>query len=689
MAEASGGFVIPTITNLDDFKKFIAKRTEEEIALLSEQKDLLSNWAAAFATNKKQEDALKKSQEALFKNMSGLVNQKTIEQAGIVPKKDKKLDKIKEKILFYWNKNIIGKKWFEVAGKAFKDIGMHLKNLAKAGGSILLDLLKFFLLMSIFDPDGTLVMSIIDFLLGIGLMLIGILEKMMPRFINILMTVAPKIATAVWNAILTLGKALGDALAKTLQDIFGFTLPVGPVTDFLKQLVGVGAVLGLLILKFPILQTLLGGVGKLLWSVISSLASSLMGVLFPPLVATEGAAIAAGGGMMAMLGPILLVVLGIAALIAVLVLIWNYADEIIGFFEGIFDWFSKLSTGAKILVGALALIFFPITAVAGLIYGLAKLFSWLKTTGEDGTSGLDKVIAVIKELWETIKAWFIDIYNHFGEIMTAIVEGITDAIIMILKIIFWPVTLGMYIYENFEMLKTSIIGIFTSLVDSVMGILRTMKNNFIRNLKMIFGLYRKYFIDPIWNLVKAIGSAVMSKLGPFEKLFDTIKSVIGKIVDTVQNINLDSIGKFFSSLWQNIKSFFAKVQGYASTIFSSQGAALLLTPGEAATQKFDLLVKANTLIAQGGEQAKTGEIIKRAIEQDSSIRAAGGIAQSNMLGSADVDIGDASVEQLKVLNKRMEDLMSKSVSNTQAGQNAQAQYFGYQGNASAAQTSGQ
>ena len=125
------------------------------------------------------------------------------------------------------------KKWlyggWQAAGKALGAIERGVKKLASSG---LMSFLVGLALLSMFDPEGTFIISLIDMLTNLFLMLINIFISLIPKMINFLMVAVPKIA-----------KALGEAFLKILSVMFKSLGESNSFLEFVLKLVFFGAII--------------------------------------------------------------------------------------------------------------------------------------------------------------------------------------------------------------------------------------------------------------------------------------------------------------------------------------------------------------------------------------------------------------------------------------------------------------
>ena len=315
------------------------------------------------------------------------------------------------------------------------------------------------------------VTGLLGLLLGIFLMLkLGLLDIVLPAALDLFLVLIkgiikflPKILKFLWTVVSEYVPQIITAIADAISDALGISSPTGKKTVKLFTAIGAGLLA---------LSKLLGVFGGSL----TSLASFLLA------------------------NPI---ALAIAALIAELVAIWVYAEEISDFFDSLWEKFKKLGIVGKTLItiflAPFAIFIGPL--IATLII-LSKLFKSFKKIG---------VAATFKAIWESITTFF----SNFGK---AFKEGFMRPF----KII------GLF----FTMVKS---GIKKFVSDVIGGV-----QKFVDNVK-------KRFLS-IKKTIERIFFAVLVK----------VLIAIFKIIKKIKSLNFPTI---FQNIWTGISSFFKKMMG--------------------------------------------------------------------------------------------------------------------------------
>jgi len=214
--------------------------------------------------------------------------------------------------------------------------------------------------------------------------------------------------TGFSDALLGLANAFVDLIASfegssTIVDIIkGFTAAVDALADVLSSPIAqaIAPVIAEIAAAFFLLKHALP---ISLIKDLFSLGKGLSGL-------AEGSA-AAGGleGFGAALAPIAGPLLAVAAAVAAIWAVWHFWDQIVDGLQAAWEWFTKLNTPLKILVGTLAVmtavILGPLVAVIGVVLGVVAAFkNW------------DKIAAFVDRVWDAIFKFFTGLPELIGKI---------------------------------------------------------------------------------------------------------------------------------------------------------------------------------------------------------------------------------------------------------------------------------
>jgi hypothetical protein len=379
--------------------------------------------------------------------------------------------KIKEKLNKVYEKYVANGLIFKKALEGFKD-------LAERAGSWLGDILKFLFVMALFDPKGKFLGSIINFLIKMVVMFVNILAKYIPilikTIINLVVDVFPPLLKQIVNGIFDALWGMFDAWIKE----FPKDSILGKIMTFVRDLFGPDSILRQFFIGLAELSPLI---------IAAIVAFGIIGKLMALYTMLTAAAAVVGW-------PIL-------AVVAALVLLWIYADKVAKFLESIWEWFKEINIVGKILIGVLALIFYPITLIIIGVYALVKLFQSIKKIGFAKT---------VELIWKSIKKGIDFVWKWLKKIK----DGFNNAVIKpILNFIEKVKSIGSFLFGGGAW-KT-VKGAASSAIDSIWNWIQTSVIPVWEKIKEFFMTKVDALLDFLGSFA-AIGSGNFREVGSFE-----------------------------------------------------------------------------------------------------------------------------------------------------------------------------
>lgn len=367
-------------------------------------------------------------------------------------------------------------------------------------------------------------------------------------------------------------KGAFDELSSALETAaIGFYQHIGPaLTDLVKWITG-------LIQKFaqmsPATQKaiiVLAGIAAAVGPVLMVVSKLILGVgkLKAAFTMAKGATTAFGAASALAGGPIGLIALAIAGVIAVvaaLIIYWDDIKEatintwnaIKDFFSGLFDsvssMFSETWNGIK-------------ETTVGIWNGIKDFFSeWGLTILTVLGGPIAWIIALIVKNWDAIKsftteAWtsikdfFVGIWQSMVDFFTPIVNSIKEIITGVWNGISTVTSaIWNYIVQYVQAIWTAILYFATPIFQAISDFITTVWNG-IKNTATTIWNAIKAFLTSIWNGIKSVATTVWTAISSFfTNTWNSIKSV----ATTVWN----AIKSFLSTVWNGIK-------GTATTIWN-------------------------------------------------------------------------------------------------------------------------
>lgn len=480
MAVASGMFPIPVNGGLIDSDK--ANRSEESARSeesLENQQEMLEN-----------QKTIGQQTVAFLKRMFSLENEKSIPNG---------LLKFRDKLLRFEYKAIVQNKYYQASLKALNAIKNSI-------GQGLIDLIIGLLAFALFDPDGSLLSSLVMLFANLLVMIIGMIGQLLPKIIGILITVIPVLITAIKNVLLEVAK-----LMPVIIDTIIALIPV--IFDALTQIIpaliqGIGTIIVTILGKlgeyFPALQGVVDLLITAIQSIVSWVNPQTVGILL------KWAAII--GGIIAAIVVVVKVVTFIISVLKILGLV-------IGFL------FSPIGLIIAAVVGLIAVIYLLWANWDTVSKWLAEAWEWMKNAA---IAAVNWIVDALMSLWDTAK----------------------KVIIGVLAVMFLPVTMmvlvGMLIYNHWETIK----GFIFSIIGMVMKILNKFKKILFKTIDGVLNIVSSK-ISSVVNIFRGMMDKIRSMFDP-ENIFQSIKTAVSNAFENIPG--LAKIRQFFDDLMEKLKN---------------------------------------------------------------------------------------------------------------------------------------
>jgi len=511
--------------------------------------------------------------------------------------------------------------------KSLKGLGKSLHGLLKAAyGNWFTNLLKFLLFLAFFDPKGTFLNSIIDFLLKMVINLLNILLPMLPKIIKILINIITVVLPTILNKIVTtifgfisqklaqLSKATKNPtlkwIFKKLSELFA---PDGILTKLITKIIPILVpliiIIGLIVKMMPVLSVL--------GSIISFLIANPVVLAIIAIIAAMIAFVKYGDKIVKwlsdMFGPGSPLVSIAKGLQSIFVGIWGFIKNIIGAVIQLIADVKTMSIGKAVIlfVGRIllslgklfiSLLFGALNIIWGIIkaffIGIPKLIWKL-------LKGLGSVISdFFPELWYNIKVFFAMLGSKIGNFFSGIWKSITN----------WASDIWKNISKKGTSIFDSIKDAWNWIVGKVLGFGKKVIKGIINFYKWYFGLFKRFGLflfdivaAPFRNIKNTFGN-IFEKLQPvFEllnKVLTPIKTVLGEIWDLIKGVILKAFNGI-KTAFMAITDIFAMFSDLSSSdiAFSSDAKAGYLTMRK-------------TVREQGGDMGKIEKALKGEISKE-------------------------------------------------------------------------
>ncbi len=280
----------------------------------------------------------------------------------------------------------------------------------------------------------------------------------------------------------------------------------------------------------------------------------------------EGAAAgeaASGSGILATLSNVISKIGGILAKIG------GFAAVIGGAWTAIKNFFSMLDEGFSWVKEALMLVGIAIAGVGAVILGAPALVAGVVAAV---VAAVGTAVVLIKEHWQDIKEFFINLWNDIKEIAINAWNGISEFFTSIWQSINTTAqNIWNGIRDFFSGIWDGIKNTAQTMWDGLKDFLTTIWENIKSAAENIWNGVRDFFSD-IWNNIKETAENVWNwirdlLLNIWNGVSETFSNVWNAIKDILKN-TWDSIKNIGESVWNAIKNFFSHIWDGLQNTFS-------------------------------------------------------------------------------------------------------------------------
>lgn len=442
----------------------------------------------------------------------------------------------KEKQVKFWD-NIFKHKIFENTLKGIKGIASSL------GGGFL-DTLIGLMLWAFIDPNGTLMISLINIFVSLSLMVIRMFARMIPVVLKMILKVLPVIINAISQIINTIIDVLPDIIDSviTLMPLIFNTLAKAIPQIITKLMDAVILVMGKLKEKFPFLKPLLNFIEKMALSIKELFdPNSNLGIKERLIIFAKSLVITFGEALMA----------GLKALLPLLGTLLTDLKDSIG--EVLFDMVDSIHSylldnlgekGMKALEAfgiAIGIIIGLMTAGAlavGVMIAWEYVMigvTWLKTIAT--LANLKAAIAYTAVMWASI-----------APILLVILAVVAVIAAFVLLYTFWD-DISLWFSEGWEKFKTlaseGIVNLWNGVGNYFNEAYEDLKHNVFRPIKNLWDGIGSWFSEGYINIKDSISNWISDFWNGIVNFFD----------EKYQNIK-ENIFKPVENLWNTISTKF-------------------------------------------------------------------------------------------------------------------------------------
>lgn len=274
-------------------------------------------------------------------------------------------------------------------------------------------------------------------------------------------------------------------------------------------------------------------VGVIIAGVAASVVAFKWGSIVGGITKAVGAVKAFGAALMA--NPIGLIILGITALVAGFVYLWNNCEGFRNFWIGLWEGIkAAVSSAAEWLKGAWSTITTAFSSAWDSITSfLSKAWETIKNVVQVGLMFIGSLISgyftlitlPFRFIWENCKDTIIAAWNSIKEKVSTALNAIKSVISAV-----W----------------NAIKGVITPIVTAIVNFLKQRWENIKNNVSTAFNAVKSVALT-VWNAIKtSISNVVNGIKNTVSNIFDSIKSKISSVFNSIKSIA--------SSVWNGIKS---------------------------------------------------------------------------------------------------------------------------------------
>ena len=275
----------------------------------------------------------------------------------------------------------------------------------------------------------------------------------------------------------------------------------------------------------------------------------------------------------------------------------------------------------------LLLIIAGIALLVAAVYMIIKHWDTVKAVTETVWNAIkdflgvvwDGIVAAAKVVWEGLKTFFVGLWDGIKAMFSAAWEGIKTAVMFVIDAFVAGIKL---IWEGLKLYFTTVFNVYKTIFTTVWNAIKTavmaVVNGFVVVLKAVWEALKTYFttvlnayktaFTTIWNAIKTvvttvfngIKSVITTVLNAIKTTITTVWNAIKSVITTV----LNGIKSVMTSVWNAIKSVVSNaINGVKSVVTSGFNAAK-----NTATSIFNALKSTITNVWNGIKSATSGAI---------------------------------------------------------------------------------
>lgn len=247
--------------------------------------------------------------------------------------------------------------------------------------------------------------------------------------------------------------------------------------------------------------------------------------------------------------------------------------------EGLTAIGSGLMTALEGLGAAFLALDAPILLIIGAVAAVIAILVWLWNTNESVRNALtnawDVISSTIGGAIQSVIDWFVQLYNMIRQTMEPIIP-LFEKVGEIINQVLGTLVVGIInsLVMSFQYLWTIVSVVFTAIGAIIQSIFQIVFGIFTAFIQLITGDFSgalQTLQNTFWNVLNTIWGAVQSIFSQISNfIFASLNSILGTSISSWSQI-LSSTTQFLSQIWSNVTSWFSRV---AQTVASKMAQAL-------------------------------------------------------------------------------------------------------------------
>lgn len=256
-------------------------------------------------------------------------------------------------------------------------------------------------------------------------------------------------------------------------------------------------------------------------------------------------------GIVAVVGPILSIVgrfiSGIGQVIIILGKLKGLAigSKIAGFVGKAIGGIKALGASFVALTGPVGIVIAIIAAIIGVVVLLYNKCEWFR----DAVHAIwDAIKNFFIQLWEGIKTTVVAVWEGLTETLSAIWNGIIEGAKAI-----WNGLADFFVglWEGIKTTVETVLNVIKTIIETVWNVIKTVIETVLNVIKTV--------IETVWNTIKTVVETVLNAIKTFiETIWNGIKTVVETVINTIKTVIetvWNTIKTITSTVWNGIKSF--------------------------------------------------------------------------------------------------------------------------------------